>query len=237
MELERRFNMNHILKTTITVFGLSLAALGLAAAEERFDMRVRNDFFAGFAGNQEALNRGMKLCEDELAHNPANAPALVWHGSGVFFQSGMYFRTGDRAKGGEFWQRGLGEMDQAVTMAPDDLGVRIPRGAVLLTASRMLPSAELARPLIEKGVGDFERVLELQKNYFDTLGTHPRGELLIALADGYARLGKDDQATAYFERIRAALPGSVYAASAGKWLATKTLAPREAGCLGCHVAK
>jgi len=229
--------MDHILKTIVTVFGLSLAVLGLAAAQERFDMRVRNDFFAGFAGNQEALDRAMKLCEEELARNPDNAAALVWHGSGVFFESGTYFRAGDRVKGGEFWQRGLGEMDKAVTMAPDTLGVRIPRGAVLLTASRSLPNAEMAHPLIEKGVGDFERALEIQKPYFDTLGTHPRGELLIGLADGYARLGKDERATAYFERIRAALPGTSYAASAEKWLATKTLAPREAGCLGCHVAK
>jgi hypothetical protein len=229
--------MNHILKTTLAVLGLSLSVLGLAPAQERFDMRVRNDFFAGFAGNQDALDRAMKLCEDELAHNPANAAALVWHGSGVFFESGMYFRAGDRAKGGEFWQRGLAEMDKAVEMAPDALGVRIPRGAVLLTASHSLPNAEMAHPLIEKGIGDFEHALEIQKPYFDTLGTHPRGELLIGLADGYARLGKDQQATVYFERIRAALPGSGYAASAEKWLATKTLAPREAGCLGCHVAK
>jgi tetratricopeptide (TPR) repeat protein len=229
--------MNHILKTTITAFGISLAVLGLAAAQERFDMRVRNDFFAGFAGNQEALDRAMKICEEELTRNPANAAALVWHGSGVFFQSGTHFRSGDQAKGVEFWQRGLSEMDNAVKMAPDSLGVRIPRGAVLLTASRTLPNAEMAHPLIEKGVGDFERALEIQKAYFDTLGTHPRGELLIGLADGYARLGKDDQATAYFERIRTALPGTAYATSAEKWLTTKTLAPREAGCLGCHVAK
>jgi tetratricopeptide (TPR) repeat protein len=229
--------MNHMFKIAVSVAGLGLAVLGLAAAQERFDMRVRNDFFAGFAGNHEALDRGMKLCEEELARNPANAAALVWHGAGVFFESKTYFQAGDRAKGIEFWQRGLGEMDKAVTMAPDDLGVRIPRGAVLLTASRVLPDAERARPLIEKGVGDFEHTLEIQKTYFDALGTHPRGELLIGLADGYARLGKDDQATAYFERIRAALPGSAYAASADKWLASKTLAPREAGCLGCHVAK
>jgi tetratricopeptide (TPR) repeat protein len=229
--------MNQTLKTSVTLFGLSLALLGLAAGQERFDMRVRNDFFAGFAGNQEALDRAMKLCEDELAHNPANAAALVWHGSGVFFESRTYFLAGDRAKGSEFWQRGLGEMDKAVEMAPDSLAVRIPRGAVLLTASRVIPDAERARPLIEKGVGDFEHALEIQKPYFDTIGTHPRGELLIGLADGYARLGKDEQATAYFERIRAVLPGTAYAASAEKWLATKTLAPREAGCLGCHVAK
>ena len=49
--------------------------LGLATAQERFDLRVRTDFFAGFAGNQQALDRAMKLCEEELARNPANAEA------------------------------------------------------------------------------------------------------------------------------------------------------------------
>jgi hypothetical protein len=128
--------MNHILKTAITAISLGLALLGLAVAEERFDLRVRTYFFAGFAGNQQALDRAMKLCEEELARNPANAEALVWHGAGVFFQSGKFFQAGDPAKGGEFWQRGLAEMDNAVKIAPDNLGVRIPRGAVLLTAAR-----------------------------------------------------------------------------------------------------
>ena len=229
--------MNQILKNTISAIGLGLAFLGLTAAEERFDLRVRTDFFAGFAGNQQALDRAMKLCEEELARNPANAQALVWHGSGVFFQSGQFFKAGDRAKGGEYWQRGLAEMEQAVQIAPDHLGVRIPRGATLLTASRNLPNPEIARPLIETGLADFEHTLEIQKLYFDKLGTHPRGELLIELADGYARLGKEDQARILFERIRAALPGTPYAANAEKWLATKSLTPREGGCIGCHVAK
>ena len=229
--------MNQILKSTISAIGLGLAFLGLTSAEERFDLRVRTDFFAGFAGNQQALDRAMKLCEEELTRNPANAEALVWHGSGVFFQSGQFFKSGDVVRGREFWQRGLAEMEQAVQIAPDHLGVRIPRGAALLTASRNLPNSDIASPLIETGLADFERTLEIQKTYFDKLGVHPRGELLIGLADGYARLGKDEQASVYFERIRAALPGTPYAANADKWLATKSLTPREGGCIGCHVAK
>lgn len=229
--------MKHILKTAVFGTSLGLLILGMASAQERFDMKVRNEFFAGFAGNQQALDRAMKLCEEELAHNPANAEAMVWHGAGVFFASRKLFQAGDQAKGIEFWQRGLAEMESAVKIAPDHLGVRIPRGAVLLTASRNLPSKEMARPLIENGLADFEHALEIQKAYFDTLGTHPRGELLIGLADGYARIGQGEKATAYFERIRTALPDTPYAASAGKWLSTKTLTPREGGCLGCHVAK
>ena len=162
--------MKHILKTTVITAGLGLLLLGNAAAQERFDLKVRNDFFAGFAGNQQALDRAMKLCEEELARNPANAEAMVWHGAGVFFESRTYFQAGEQPKGFEFWQRGLAEMDSAVKIAPDHLGVRIPRGAVLLTASRSLPSADMARPLIERGLTDFEQTLEIQKAYYDTWG-------------------------------------------------------------------
>ena len=225
--------------STLIIIGAGLAAL--AAAQEttqtRFDLQVRNDFFAGFTGNQQALDRAMKMCEEALAKDSKNAEAMVWHGAGTFYRSGQAFQGGDMAKGQELWQRGLGEMDQAVQLAPDRVGVRIPRGATLLTAARNLPNPAMARPLIETAVGDYAHTLELQQAHLDSLGVHPRGELLLGLADGYARLGNEEQAKVYFERIRSALPGSAYAASADKWLATKTLAPREAGCLGCHVAK
>ncbi len=187
-----------LFKNVLAASGLAIAVLGLAVAQDhidqaRFDFRVRTDFFAGFAGNEQALARAMKICEEDLAKNPNHAEALVWHGSGVFFQS--------------------------------------------VTAARSLPNPAMARPLVETGLGDFEHTLEIQKPFFDTLGAHPRGELLIGLADGYARLGKEEQAKTYFERIRAALPGTPYAASADKWLATKSLTPREGGCLGCHLSK
>ena len=221
--------------STLLIIAAGLS--GSAFAQDRFDMKVRNDFFAGFAGNRQALDRAMKMCDEALAKDPRNPEALVWHGAGTFYLSGQSFQAGDRAKGQQLWQSGLQEMEQAVQIAPDRVGVRIPRGATLLTASRNLPNPAMARPLIETAVGDYARALEVQSQSFDSLGVHPRGELLIGLADGYARLGNEDQARIYFERIRAALPGSVYAASADKWLATKTLAPRESGCLGCHVAK
>ena len=225
--------------STLILFAAALA--GLATAQDktsnRFDLKVRNDFFAGFAGNTEAFARGMKACEEALAQDPKNAEALVWHGAGKFYQSGQSFQAGDIAKGQELWQRGMGEMDQAVALAPDNVGVRVPRGATLLTASHNLPNPAMAKPLIEKGTEDYAHALELQKAHFDSMGTHPRGELLIGLADGNARLGNEDQARMYFERIRSTLPGTPYAASADKWLATKSLGAREAGCISCHVAK
>lgn len=215
---------------------LAITAAGLAA-QERFDYRVRNDFFAGFAGDKEALQRAMRICEEQLAQDPQHPEAMVWHGSGLLFQSRAYFQNGDQATGSQYWQRGLNEMDQAVKLAPDNVGVRIPRGAVLLTASHYLPSPEMARPLIERGVSDYEKAYEVQNETFDNLGTHPRGELLFGLAEGYSRLGEEVKARQYFEKIRTDLPNTVYAKRAATWLETKSLPVSQTGCVGCHTAK
>jgi tetratricopeptide (TPR) repeat protein len=209
----------------------------LARGQERFDLKVRNYFFAGFQGDNAALAKGMKLCEEALASDPKKAEALVWHGSGLYYQSGQAFRKGDQEKGGELWQRGIEEMDKAVSLAPDEVGVRIPRGAALLTGSQFVPDPAIARPLIERGLADFEKTWELQKNYFEKLGTHPRGELMLGLADGYSRLGETARARQWFERIRQDLPGTPYEDSANTWLKTGSLSAREAGCLGCHTAQ
>ena len=128
-------------------------------------------------------------------------------------------------------------MDKAVSLAPDHIGVRIPRGAALLTGSQFVPDPAMARPLIEKGVADFEKTWELQKDFFAKLGTHPRGELMLGLADGYSRLGQTARARQWFERIRRDLPGTPYEDSANTWLKTGSLSAREAGCLGCHTAQ
>jgi tetratricopeptide (TPR) repeat protein len=213
-----------------------LLTAGALLGQDRFDLKVRNYFFAGFSGNQASLEKGMKMCEDALATEPKNAEALVWHGSGLFFESGQAFQKGDQQKGGELWQRGQKEMDDAVAIAPDNIGVRIPRGAVLITGSRFAPP-DMARPLVEKAVSDFEKAYAVQGPDLSHLGTHPHGELLIALADGYNRLGQQEKAQAWFERIQKELPGTAYEKSANAWMESKTLAPAQAGCLGCHTGK
>jgi hypothetical protein len=214
-----------------------LSTVVSAPAQTRFDRKVREDFFAGFAGNQAALERGMKVTGEALAANPKNAEAMVWHGAGLIFSSGQAFQSGDQARGMDLAQRGLGEMRTGADLEPDNVAVRIPRGAVLFAYSRFLPTPELARPQIVTAVGDFERTLELQKANFDQLGTHPRGELLFGLAEGYSRLGDQAKAQAYFERIERELPETVYAKRAAMWMETKTLPANQTGCVGCHVAK
>src|ERR1044071_4117912 len=48
---------------------------------ERFDLKIREDFFAGLRGDRERLANGMKLAEATIKKNPKHAEALSWHGS------------------------------------------------------------------------------------------------------------------------------------------------------------
>lgn len=223
-----------LIVTFIASLFLVIPQTGARPTEQRFDLVVRGDFFAGFAGDQARLAKGMEACERVLAANPNHAEALVWHGSGLAFNAGMAFQKGDTKRGGELWQRGTEEMDKAVALEPDNVGVRIPRGALLLQATRSMPPAVI-RPLIEKGVGDYEHVLALQSAYFSTLGDHPKGELLFGLAEGYNRLGDGEKARAYFERLIADAPASGQAPKARTWLSTGSVPKSEGlGCVGCH---
>jgi tetratricopeptide (TPR) repeat protein len=223
---------------TTLIATLALGALLMqsapAAAPQRFDLTVRGDFFAGFAGDEARFKKGMDTCERTLAENPKHAEALVWHGSGLAFQAGMAFQKGDMKTGGELWQRGIEEMNTAVTLAPDSVGVRIPRGAVLLQATMNMAQA-MAKPLLESAIADYEHVLELQSSYFSTLGDHPKGELLFGLAEGYSRLGQPDKARMYFERLVKDAPTSGQTPKAKQWLTDGTLPKSQGlGCVGCH---
>ena len=221
-------------------FALALLAGTILNGEEaiRFDHKVRQDFFAGIAGDKVALARGMKTTEEVLALDPNHAEALVWHGSGLYSQAGELLRNGgDQAKGMEFFMRGQQEMDKAVALAPQSIAVRIPRGATYLTSTRFMGNAPFVKPLIEKGLADYQAAYEMQKDSLDQLGTHPLGELLFGLADGNARTGNEAQAKEFFEQLRQRLPESAYAKRAATWLETKSLPASQSGCIGCHVSK
>ena len=213
---------------------LGIAAVTVLMAQPRFDLKVREDFFVGFAGNRAALDRGMQSCEEALASDPKNAEALVWHGAGLFFLSGQSFQKGDPNKGMELYSRGLKEMDDAVTLSPDHVGVLIPRGAGLLAATRAMPPGDPARKLLAQGLADFEKVYEIQKPYFDKLSGHARGELLMGLAEGYLRAGNEPKAREYFEKLAAVGPASGHDADVKVWRETGKLDPKGVRCAGCH---
>lgn len=210
------------------------APRGGAQEAARFDHLVRADFFAGLRGDTVAFGRAMRLLQDTLAAHPGHAEALAWHGAGLLHLAGRAFGAGRFREGGSLWDRGMEEMDRAVALAPENVGVLLPRGATLLAASREVPSRDEAARLLERGVRDYEKVLELQRPYFGRLPQHSRCELLAGLADGWHRLGRPDTARAYFQRVASECEGTGYADEAKAWLAGEDGAPGIRTCRGCH---
>ena len=214
-------------------FGLVVATAAIAQPNERFDLLVRGDMFAGFEGDEEAFDRALALCEKRLAENPNHAQALVWHGAATFFRGGRAFAAGGRDQALAFFRQGSAEMNRAVALAPDDVGVLIPRGAILLAAGLAMPDGERAREYIRTAVGDYERSMGLQQPYWASMSVHARGELAGGLAEAWSRLGETEKARAHLMRIVAELPGK-YADAANERLTDPT-SRRQITCLGCHV--
>jgi hypothetical protein len=214
-----------------------LAVMAVVALRaERFDNEVRNDFFAGFSGNKEAMSRALAKSEAAIAADPKHAEALVWHGGGLLFLSRDAFQSGDTQKGIDLFKRGRTEMDTAVALQPDSVGVRIPRGAVLMAVGRgmLARNPDLGKELLTVAVSDYEHVHQLQKSSLSQLGEHPLGELLFGIADTNSRLGNQARAAEFFDSILQALPNTVYAKRAAEWKETKSLPIGQAHCVGCH---
>lgn len=221
--------LQHILLAATAVLTLQSA--------ERFDHLVRGDFFAGFAGDKEALVRGMGKTEEALKENPNHAEALVWHGAGLFFQSGQLMAQKDFAKGMEFYGRGVAEMSKAVELEPKNIGIRIPRAAALSGGARRMPP-DMAKPLFLAVLDDYLTVYQLQEKQIDQLGSHPKGELLFGLADTYSRLGDPTKAAQFYAMLKEKLPNTAYARRADLWFESKQPLPLEqTSCLGCHTGK
>ncbi|MEM9825727.1 MAG: hypothetical protein AAF958_04020 [Planctomycetota bacterium] len=200
---------------------------------QRFDMVVREDFFAGFAGDQARLQRGMEECRRVLKDNPDHAEAMVWLGSGEVFSSGERFEKGDFPGGIQLWQSGLSKMDRAIELEPDSVSVLIPRAATLLPASRSLRGG-MKQQILQRLQRDFERVYERQKDQLAEIGEHPLGELRMGLADVYRAQGKLAESNYQLTKLTEELPDTDYAERATKWLAAKPDAVLAHNCIGCH---
>ena len=221
----------------LTVSAILGFALGMARGAERFDHTVRVDIFSGMNGDAVAMNRALDKIEATLAAEPKHAEAIVWRGAAVFFQSGQAFQKQDSQKGMELYMRAMADFDQAGKLAPDSLGVLIPRAAVLMSAALQAKGNPMTKQWVTTALADYERVREMQKDTFAGLSQHSRGELLQGLANGYRLLGDEAKANLYFERIQKEMPSTPYAKRAAIWFETKTLTPAQSSCIGCHTGQ
>jgi tetratricopeptide (TPR) repeat protein len=228
--------MKRITWGAIALLFVTAIVLGqVQKSEERFDEVVRDDFFAGMGGDSARFERAMKTCEEALAKNPKNASAMVWHGAGVYVRGGVMINKGDFANGKPMADRGVKEMADAVALDPENVQTRIPRAAIFISAARRMDDT-YSKSILELAVGDYEKVLQIEKSYFDSLPTHSKGELLGGLADGYRRLGNYDKATQLLERMVKEMPGTQYQTQAKRWLVDlPKVDKQDRFCIGCHV--
>ena len=218
----------------IALLAALLLALPVGAQEsERFDEKVRELFFAGFAGNEDALQRGMAICEETLAADPDHPGALVWQASGWFYESSFAFAQGDLEAGMALYNKGVAQFDRAVALAPNSLQTLIPRAAVYLSTAPYVAHAPTRTSLLETVVNDYTKVFKIRAPVFDSLTVHSRGELLGALAEALWLLERREEAQVYLNRIITELPESPYALMAQRQLDDpKTRS--QLTCLGCH---
>jgi hypothetical protein len=203
---------------------------------ERFDDIVRSDFFAGMMGDKERLDRGMKYCEDILSTDPKHADALVWHGGGLLTRAADAYRQGDQILGDNLWRLGLKEMNDAVALQPDNMGIKIGRAATIIGVAQSGWDAtdSESRALLESALADYEKIYQLQKPYFGKLTNHSRGELLFGLASGWSILGNNDKARRYLSLITQECAGTDYESEAQKWISSKPDMVIQHDCRGCH---
>jgi len=202
---------------------------------ERFDMKVREDMFAGFDGDETAFARAMALVERTLAQTPDHAEALTWRGAARLFQAGHAFGRKAFAEGMRLQAEGLADLERGVALEPNSPGTRALRGPVLMIyAAGLRPhDRALADRLTTTAIGDFEFMVAREQPRWSGLAAHDRGELLGGLAAGWLQLDEPVKAAPYLERIMAELPNTAYAKAAAQRRADPA-SKAALTCLGCH---
>jgi hypothetical protein len=142
-------------------------------------------------------------------------------------------QAGDVVSARELADGGLADMDRALALAPGDIGVLVPRAAVLLPAARAQSNPARAKDLARRAAGAFEAAFALRRRDFPALGQHNRGEYLAGLAESWALAGERPRAETYLRRIVADMPASPYAERAAVKLADWGDS-RPLNCQTCH---
>jgi tetratricopeptide (TPR) repeat protein len=218
---------------TMAAIDIATSHVATSYAQERFDYEVREDMFRAFGGNEAALKSALATIEAKLQEQPDHAEAMVWRGAARNWMARRAFEAGDSERARALSTAGMADMDRALALEPSNIGVLVPRAAVLLAVARNQREAARMRELAGQSAANFESALALRQNAFPKLGQHNRGEYLSGLAESWALAGNKDMAEGYLRRILAELPNSVYAERASAKLANWD-DRRPLNCLSCH---
>ncbi len=167
----------------------------------KFDITLQADFTKAMSGDAAARTRAMERADKILASNPTDAETLVWRGSANAAGAGKAFQSGNYQEGWMQWQKGLGEMDKAVELAPNSFIVRIVRGSTYINAAKRFPDPAVAKDLRDKGVADYEKILNMTDEKSVNMAATQKPRILNSLIEAYEKTGDTAKAAVYREQL------------------------------------
>jgi hypothetical protein len=223
------------------IVAASLVSTGAQEKEARpknvpFYTWVREDTFAGWMNDDPVRHaRGMKRAQEFVDENPNHAEAINWLGTGKIFEATSAYAAGDEAKGDALYHAGFAEMEKAVTMAPNDGGIRATTSGTLMYFAGKLPDRHY-RQAVEKAREHYAALYRMQEAMLNLLPLHLKGELLAGVAETEFRVGDREKGIAFLNRIVTGMPGTPYARTAETWLKSPEAVTQDSRlvCQSCH---
>ena len=232
------------MRSVLTV--LFATALSLAFAQEKprnipVSTWVREDLFAGYLdGDMVRHGHGVKKLDDVIAKNPKDAVAVAWKGGNALLFAVRAYEAGNMPGFEAEYANALDVFASAAEIAeqvrPAREGVlAITGGSFTVFGDRLPPKRQ--REAWLKVRENYTALHELQKDRFDSLPVHFRGEVRAGLAQAAERLGESEKATALTQELVVAFPGTPYAVFGKRWLdKPETRAKSKIACATCHDA-
>ena len=196
---------------------------------------VREDLFAGWIANDlDTFGRGVRKLDLYLNDHPDDIDALSWKYLVIAYRMRQALAAGDHAAYHRLLAAAKEVRQKAFAGDAHDPTPYIIVGSSLVRLASSAPEQDRAwmygdgRELLNKLPG-------IQKDYFETLPAHMRGELWSQIAFASDRLGDRAERDRVIGEMLAKLQGSPYETRARHWQKLSNLTSEgDYTCLSCH---
>lgn len=196
---------------------------------------VREDLFAGWIANDlDSFERGVRKVDLYLNDHPDDPGGLSWRCLILAYQMRQALAAGDNAAYHRLLAAAKEVRQKTFAGDPQDPSPYIIVGSSLVRLASSAPDEDRAW-MYRDGRELLNKVPGLQKDYFDTLPPHMRGELWSQIAFASDRLGDKAERDRVISEMLAKLPGSPYETRARHWQKLPNLKSEgDYTCLSCH---
>lgn len=183
-----------------------------------FEHEVFGDFVQAAGGDDEARKRLIAACERAISANAEHAEAIAWRGAVKMFEAGEASSSGDFRAAMNHVTAALTDLERARTLEPENPGVRMVAANMLLNLAKNHPIESMASGYAKQGIEDAKAALSKLYDNWDKQPADVKGQLLMGVAEGYAKLGKTVEARDWCNRVLGAVPGTTWAEQAQAWI-------------------